>query len=52
MLSCYQQIPRSVKLTVIYLHPKDVAAVENTYQPEHVPLAVSKLAEQYPDYSL
>jgi len=35
---------KSAKLTVIYPHPKDVVTFENTYQTEHVPLAVSKLA--------
>ncbi len=35
---------KSAKLTVIYPRPKDVAAFENTYQTEHVPLAVAKLA--------
>jgi len=34
---------KSVKLTVIYPHPKDVAAFENIYQTEHVPLAVARL---------
>jgi len=33
-----------VKLVVIYPHPDDVAAFENIYQTEHVPLAVAKLA--------
>jgi uncharacterized protein (TIGR02118 family) len=35
---------KSAKLTVIYPRPKDVAAFENIYQTEHVPLAVAKLA--------
>jgi len=34
---------KSVKLAVIYPHPKDVAAFENIYQTEHVPLAVARL---------
>ena len=34
---------KSVKLTVIYPRPKDVAAFENIYQTEHVPLAVARL---------
>ena len=35
---------KSVKLTVIYPRPKDVAAFENIYQTEHVPVAVARLA--------
>src|ERR1700719_4020651 len=35
---------KSVKLVVIYPRPKDVAAFENIYQTEHVPLAVARLA--------
>lgn len=34
----------AVKLMVIYPTPKDVAAFEQVYQNEHVPLAVAKLA--------
>jgi uncharacterized protein (TIGR02118 family) len=34
---------KSVKLTVVYPRPKDVAAFENIYQTEHVPLAVARL---------
>jgi uncharacterized protein (TIGR02118 family) len=34
---------KSVKLVVIYPRPKDVAAFENIYQTEHVPLAVARL---------
>ena len=33
----------NAKLIVLYPHPKDVAAFENIYQGEHVPLAVSHL---------
>ena len=33
-----------VKLVVMYPRPKDVAAFENIYQIEHVPLAVARLA--------
>jgi uncharacterized protein (TIGR02118 family) len=35
---------KNVKLIVIYPRPKDVAAFENIYQTEHVPLAVARLA--------
>jgi len=35
---------KSVKLVVIYPRPKDVAAFENIYQTQHVPLAVARLA--------
>jgi uncharacterized protein (TIGR02118 family) len=34
----------NVKLVVIYPRPKDVAAFEEVYQNEHVPMAVEKLA--------
>jgi uncharacterized protein (TIGR02118 family) len=34
---------KSVKLAVIYPHPKDVDAFEHIYQTEHVPLAVARL---------
>jgi uncharacterized protein (TIGR02118 family) len=35
---------KSVKLTVIYPHPKDVDAFEHIYQTEHVPLAAARVA--------